>query len=126
MHEYLAIPNIPFNNLLCFHYRAMFTCGDSSFGRGDDCRRWQFADMFTMEYDCLRHRIGPCEFRPLYFCRYEGKVIPRTGKTEYQAMVRARDPVVCPLGSLAMYLFGQQYMDEYVQPPPVLAGKNEW
>ena len=110
----------------CVLCRAMFTCGDSTAGRGEDIRQWQFADLFMLPYDDQKDMVGPCKFCPLYVLRHEGKVAPRTDRPEYQAMVRARDPLVCPVGNLALYLFTRQYLGAHEAPPNVLKGKRHW
>ena len=100
--------------------------GHAVSGRGEDIRHWQFADLFLFDYSEHRHVVGPCEFVPLYIARNEGKTLAATSRTEYQAMVRHRDPLKCPIGSLAMHLYTQQHMGRRRSPPDVLAGRAVW
>ena len=104
----------------------MWTCGHACAGRGEDLRDWQLADMFPIPYDPEQHSIGPCHFCPLYFVRHGGKVSTKTERIECQAIARARDPLVCPVGSLAMYMFAKQYLNEQDTPPDVTQGKRSW
>ena len=109
-----------------FLNRALFTCADSSAARGDDVRQWQLHDLFSIQYNPKRHDVGPCHFEPLYIVRLGGKIAPKTGRVECQAMARAKMPLVCPIGSLAMYLYANQYLGARMQPPNVLNGKRAW
>ena len=94
----------------CSFGRAMWTCGHACATRGEDFRDWQFANMFPIPYDPEHHSIGPFSFCPLYFVRHGGKVSAKTERIECQAIARAHDLVVCPMGSLAVYMFARHYL----------------
>ena len=110
----------------CLVLGAMFCCGDSTASRGEDLRHWQFSDMFILPYNEHKNIVGPCPFTPLYIVRNEGKIAPRTERLEYQAFVRDKDPLICPMGSLALYLFSRQFLWTQEAAPDVTKGKKEW
>ena len=119
----LIYMNLTMNYLVL---RAMFCCGDSTMSRGEDLQLWQFADMFILPYDEHKNIVGPCPFTPLYTVRNEGKIAPRTEHLEYQAFVQDKDPPICPMGSLALYLFRWQFLGTREAAPDVTKGKREW
>ncbi|KAN0066630.1 Transcriptional activator of glycolytic enzymes domain containing protein [Elaphomyces granulatus] len=68
--------------------------------RGQSTRHADLADLFTLPD--LKEGITPCQ--PLILTMGHGKM-NQYGKMEYAGALRNKDPVICPLGALAIYLF---------------------
>ena len=105
--------------------RAMFTFADSCAARGEDVRGLTLPDLFPLHYP-KSYRIGPCEFTPLYVVRHAGKTVAKSERIQHQAVARAKDPVVCPIGSLALHFFAKENMGRKMPSPDVTQGKEAW
>ncbi|OXV07073.1 hypothetical protein Egran_05155 [Elaphomyces granulatus] len=68
--------------------------------RGLSTRHADLADLFTLPD--LKEGITPCQ--PLILTMGHGKM-NQYGRMEYAVALRNKDPVICPLGALAIYLF---------------------
>ena len=105
--------------------RAMFTIGDSCAGRGEDVRHLTLPDMFPLPYK-KSNRVGPCDFMPLYFVRNAGKTVSKPERVQFQAMARARNWLVCPIGSLSLHFFMSENTGQKRTLPDVRDGKAAW
>ena len=105
--------------------RAIFTFTDSCAGRGEDARHITLPDLFTLPYPS-NGIVGPCNFTPLYIVRNNGKVAGKCEHVQFQAVIQAKSWLVCPVGSLALYLYIVENDGTPNIPPDVTLGKVAW
>ena len=118
----VALPMLLHQRIEYVFIRAIFTFTDSCAGRGEDARHITLPDLFTLPYPSSGI-VGPCNFTPLYVVRNSGKVAGKSERVQFQAVVRAKNWLVCPVGSLALHFYTTENYGTPNFPPDVTLGK---
>lgn len=82
-------------------------------------------DLFTLPYG-RGGIVGPCDFTPLYIVRNSGKVIGKSERVQFQAVARAKNWIVCPIGALALHFYMGENDGTCNFIPDVREGKAAW
>jgi hypothetical protein len=99
--------------------RAMFLVSHFGLMRGDNIRKLELADMFSINFE--NEGVTPC--LALVLVLSHGKT-NRFYKIEYAPMIRNKHVEICPIGSLALWFFERFHIQD--EPPPNLTSNDLW
>ncbi|KAF1316118.1 Short-chain dehydrogenase, partial [Globisporangium splendens] len=99
--------------------RVDFLLGHALIARGESRRLVQFPDMLTLDLT----DEGPQLCTPLVIIMRQGKT-NQFGRVEYGAAMRCKELLLCPLNSVATYLFWRWHIE--LEPFPDLSERPRW
>lgn len=79
--------------------------------RGESIRTLELADLLMKDYEPLNRGEG-VGVNKMLICVLGGGKTHRDGQAQFGASYRHKDPLLCPIGSLALYFFERFQISE--------------